>query len=136
MTEQFQVVKLRKRKPLIGKRKSADIKTVNRVLVRAEAFILRIDPCTEQELILAYVKGQFKNASRVFCEKLQTKFDSYCFFKVTHDNITFQNSLNMNNWPEGIIVKRFYANKQNQKHYRNPTMKKSHRMDSAMSLFP
>ena len=73
MAEQVQVVKPRKRKPLIGKCKSAGIKVANRVLVPAEVFISRIDPCADQEQILDYVEGQFKNAASVSCEKLQTK---------------------------------------------------------------
>ena len=65
MAEQFQIVKPRKRKPLIGKCKSAGIKVANQVLVPAEVFISRIDPCTDQEQILDYEKGQFKNETSI-----------------------------------------------------------------------
>ena len=45
MAEQFQVVKPRKRKPLLSKCISAVIKAVNRVLVPAKGFVSKADPC-------------------------------------------------------------------------------------------
>ena len=45
-------------------------------------------------------------------DKLATKFVSYKSFKITLQGVTFSDSLNVENWPEGLIVKRYFTPKQ------------------------
>ena len=56
-----------------------------------------------------FAKDQFNGLSKVICEKLITKYDTYNSFKVSLYGVTFKDSMNTDNWPEGILVKRFYS---------------------------
>ena len=47
-------------------------------------------------------------ASDITCEKLKTKWETYASFKISMTGISFKDSLDKQNWPEGIFVKRFY----------------------------
>ena len=56
-----------------------------------------------------FAKDQFNGLSKVICEKLITKYDTHNSFKVSLYGVTFKDSMNTDNWPEGILVKRFYS---------------------------
>jgi len=64
---------------------------------------------TTSEQVLAHLRSL--NVSLDICEQLKTRHPSYCSFKFECD-IRFKDILmNSNNWPEGIVVKRFYENR-------------------------
>ena len=56
-----------------------------------------------------YVKNQFSDCISVTCSQLSTRYPSYAFFKIVMFGISLQDALNFDNWPEGILVKRFYS---------------------------
>ena len=74
----------------------------------AEVFVSRFHPDTSEQEVQEYVCSQFSDASDITCEKLKTKWDSYASFKISMTGISFKDSLDIENWPEGIFVKRFY----------------------------
>ena len=86
-----------------------DIKSVKPVLKPAIVFISRLDPSTKEKDIENFAKDQFNGLSKVICEKLITKYGTYNSFKVYLYGVTFKDSLNTDNWHEGILVKRFYS---------------------------
>ena len=102
----WKTVKKRLKKSHIGK--ITDIKSVKSVKP-AIVFISRLDPSTKEKDIEKFAKDQFNGLSKVICEKLITKYDTYNSFKVYLYRVTFKDSLNIDNWPEGILVKRFYS---------------------------
>ena len=75
------------------------------VLKPAIVFISRLDPNTKEKDIEKFANDQFNGLSKVICEKLITKYDTYNSFKVSLYGVTFKDSLNTDNWPEGILVK-------------------------------
>ena len=104
----WKTVKKRLKKSHIGKIKMTDIKSVKPVLKPAIVFISRLDPSTKEKDIEKFAKDQFNGLSKVICEKLITKYDTYNSFKVYLYGVTFKDSLNIDNWPEGILIKQFY----------------------------
>ena len=102
-------VKKRLKKLPIGKIKMTDIKFVKPVLKPAIVFISRLDPNTKEKDIKKFAKDQFNGLSKVICEKLITKYDTYNSFKISLYGVTFKDSLNTDNWPAGILVKQFYS---------------------------
>ena len=102
-------VKKRLKKSHIGKIKMTNIESVKLVLKPAIGFISRLDPNTKEKDIEKFAKNQFNGLSKVICEKLVTKYDTYNSFKVSLYGVTFKDSLNTDNWPEGILVQQFYS---------------------------
>ena len=49
------------------------------------------------------------HATSISCTQLRTRFDSYVSFHLTIAGISFKESVHPENWPEGVLVKRFYA---------------------------
>ena len=97
-----------KNKPKIGKKFNASLKVVKNYHKPAEVFVSRFHPDTSEQEVQEYVCSQFSDASDITCEKLKTKWDSYASFKISMTGISFKDSLDIENWPEGIFVKRFY----------------------------
>ena len=87
----------------IGKKQTKIIKTATRHMKPAEVFVSRLHTDTSEEDIKKYVPSQFKNTSNVECEKLKTRFDTYKSFRVTLHDVTFHESMNLDNWPEGVL---------------------------------
>ena len=52
------------------------------------------------------LKKMFRTS--ITCTQLKSKFGSYSSFHLTIQGISFSDSINPNNWPEGKLVKRFY----------------------------
>ena len=72
-------------------------------------FATRFHPETSEDEITSFVASQFSGAKDIKCKKLKTKFDSYSSFRISISSISFKDSLGVENWPEGIFVKRYYV---------------------------
>ena len=92
-----------------GKLKGPQLLPVPKVAKPAQVFISRLQPCTTVFAIKNFAKNQFKNATSISCTQLRTRFDSHASFHLTTAGISFKESVNPENWPEGVLVKRFYA---------------------------
>ena len=102
------VEKTKKKKvSFIGKKQSKELKTIKPPAKPAEVFISRLSPDTAEKEISDYAKAQFPLSSHVECTKLKTKYNTYSSFKVVISGIPFKESLSLENWPEGVLV-RFY----------------------------
>lgn len=108
---EWKTVQKHVRKNFVGKSQNSGIKSVCPMFKPAEVFLSRIHPDTKEDEILVFAKKQFQNATDVQCEKLSTKYNTYNSFKVSLSGIAFRDSVNLNNWPEGILVKRYFAPK-------------------------
>ena len=75
----------------------------------AQASYSRLSPDTEEKEISDYAKAQFPLSSHVECTKLKTIYNTYSSFKVVISGIPFKESFSLENWPEGVLVKRFYT---------------------------
>jgi hypothetical protein len=75
-------------------------------------FVSRLEPDVEQETVKKYVDDKFK--VDFVCEKMKTRYDSYASFKIEgyckDPDVFFEE----NNWPEDILVRRFYKPRNNQ----------------------
>ena len=91
-----------------GKLKGSQLLPVLKVTNPTEVFISRLQPCTTVLAIEKFAKNQFKNAVSISCTQLRTRFDSYSSFHLTIAGISFKEFVNPENWPEGVLVKRFY----------------------------
>ena len=94
---------------LIGKKQSKELKTIKSPAKPAEVFVSQLCPDTDEKEISDYAKAQFPLSSHVECTKLKTKYNTYSSFKVVILGIPFKESLSLENWPEGVLVKRFYS---------------------------
>ena len=104
------VEKTKKKKvSFIGKKQSKELKTIKPPAKPAEVFVSRLNPDTDEKEISDYAKAQFPLSSHVKCTKLKTKYNTYSSFKVVISGIPFKESLSLENWPEGVLVKRFYT---------------------------
>ena len=72
-------------------------------------FVSRFQPHTTIDSMKNYVKTQFSDCKSVTCSQLSTRYPSYTFFKIVMHGISLQDALNLDNWPEGILVKKFYS---------------------------
>jgi len=109
--DDWQKVKKKVKKPsksLVGKLKGGTLKCIQSQRRPADIFISRLHPATTAAEVKSFVSAQFKSAKNVSCSQLKTKYDTYASFYVQIDGITFSESLNLDNWPEGLLVKRFY----------------------------
>ena len=68
-------------------------------------FATRFLPNTSPNEVKDFVTNQF--GAELTCIKLATKFNSYSSFKIT--NVSQKDVLDMDKWPEGILVKKFYS---------------------------
>lgn len=103
------VTKRRKQAPKIGKKLESAIKTVKPLPKLFEIFVTRFDPSTSADELTKFVKTQFENASAVACTQLVTKYQSYASFKVAIRGIPIKECLNVERWPEGVLVKKFFS---------------------------
>ena len=102
----------KRRKPVkqlsIGKKATNDIKTVN-VKPPAKIFLSRLHADTALEQVKVFVKQQFKTEA-VDILKLSAKFpESYFSFRITVSGVAVEDALNMEYWPEGALVKKFFS---------------------------
>jgi len=81
------------------------LQTVDRPVV---LFASRLKPATTCQEIDNYVRQTF-NAKEVECTKLATKYDSYASFKLHVKGVSLEYCLSPNNWPKGILIKKFYS---------------------------
>ena len=95
-------------RPFIGKTKGASLKPIQTQRRPADVFISRLNPDTTAAEVEGFVSAQFKSACSVSCRQLQTKYNTYSSFYLQIDGISFDESLNLDNWPEGLLVKRYY----------------------------
>ena len=91
-----------------GKLKGSQLLPVLKVTEHAEVFISWLQPCTNVLAIKNFSKNQLKNATSISFAQLRTRFDSYASSHLTIAGISFKESVNPENWPEGVLVKRFY----------------------------
>lgn len=76
----------------------------------ADLFITRLHSDTTTHDVLCHIKSQI-GSNRVTVIQLKTKFDSYTSFKVCvpmNKKLVVEDS---KNWPEGVLVKRFFSKK-------------------------
>ena len=85
------------------------MKTIKPPAKPAEVFVSRLSPDTDEKEISDYAKAQFPILSHVECTKLKTKYSTYSSFKIVISGIPFKESLSLENWPERVLVKRFYT---------------------------
>ena len=98
----------RPKNPHEGKLKGSNLQPVAKLSRPAEVFLSRLRPETSCEEVHHFAQSQFSTATSITCTQLKSKFDSYSSFHLTIQGISFSDSINPNNWPEGVLVKRFY----------------------------
>lgn len=108
------------KKTSVGKNKGSHIKSVTPPAV---VFLSRLDPSTKEEEIDSFVKNQFSELKKVECKQLKTRYETYSSFKVSLYGVSFKDSLLCENWPEGILVKRYFppTNQTNQENSAVPS---------------
>ena len=109
--EDFRLVEKRQRKikPPIGKKTSTTLRAVKPILKPAQVFLSRLHLDTTEEEIKNFAVKQFVSATAVSCKKLDTKYSSYSSFYIVLNGVSFNESINVENWPSGTLVKRFYS---------------------------
>lgn len=103
------VTKPNRRQPKIGKGNATGLKAVLPVSKPAEIFVSRLNPETTEDEVKSYAMEQFKDAKEVTCVRIPTKYPTYASFKVSISGIPFKESVNVEKWPLGILVKRYFA---------------------------
>ena len=106
-------------KMIVGRSTHANQLKAARSKSRVDIFVSRLDPeCTTDDVkacLLANDKAS--TASDIFIEKLNTKFDTYSSY---HVSVLVDSSIklslidsfmNSENWPNGILVRRFFKNR-------------------------
>lgn len=88
---------------------------------RAHIFMSRFCPETTTDDVISLTNNVLTNCADVKVEKLKTRFDTYASFNVeicvTRSNFDdlIANIYSAETWPEGILVRRFYRNKNGDK---------------------
>ena len=93
---------------IIGTKRSSFLKGVS---AKSSLFISRLSPSTSSKDIESFVKENFN--INVECQKLVTKYDTYASFKILLDIRYFDTLLNPSNWPEYVLVRKFFEGKNN-----------------------
>ena len=93
---------------IIGTKRSSFLKGVS---AKSSLFITRLSPSTSSKDIESFVKENFNIT--IECQKLVTKYDSYASFKILLDTKYFDTLLNPSNWPEYVLVRKFFESKNN-----------------------
>ena len=108
--EKWKITKKR-RKPVttVGKKVTTIFKSVKPLSRPSEIFVSRFEPHTTIDSVENYVKPQFSDCKSVTCSKLSTRYSSYTSFKIVMHGISLQDALNLDNWPEEILLKTFYS---------------------------
>lgn len=116
----WKTIKKTPKKTSVGKNKGSHLKSV---APPAVVFLSRLDPSTKEEEIDSYVKNQFSELKKVECMQLKTRYETYSSFKVSLYGVSFKDSLLCENWPEGILVKRYFppTNQTNQENSTVPS---------------
>jgi uncharacterized coiled-coil protein SlyX len=74
-------------------------------------FLSRFEPDVESNTVKKYVDEKFKVSFT--CEKMKTRYDSYSSFKVEGYCKSTDAFFDAENWPEDILVRRFYQARKN-----------------------
>ena len=108
--EKWKITKKR-RKPVttVRKKMTTIFKSVKPFSRSFEIFVSTFQPHTTIDSVENYVKTQFSDCKSATCSQLSTRYPSYASFKIVMHGISLQDALNLDNWPEGILVKRFYS---------------------------
>ena len=92
----------------VDKRQSKELKNIKPPAKPAEVFVSRLSPDTDEKEICDYAKAQYPLLSHVERTKLSINYNAYSFLKVVISGIPYKESLSLENWPEGVLAKRFY----------------------------
>ena len=85
---------------------SVGLRTVEQ---RFSLFISRIHPEVTDDIVKDYLT---RNKITDFeCEKLKTKYNTYCSFRVILPQKVMESVLNESFWPSGTLVKEFLSKK-------------------------
>ena len=84
---------------------STNLKAVSRPV---HIFGTRFYPNTTKAQIAEFINNQFKSGTSVDAVKLKTRYDIYALFKISITGVLFNDCFKLENWPEGILVKKFY----------------------------
>ena len=101
------------KRPKIQRRKLSKVGTLPSTNLKAVSRPVRIlgtrfDPNTTETQIAEFINNQFKSATSVDVVKLKTRYDSYASFEISITGVQFNDCFNLENWPEDILVKKFY----------------------------
>ena len=101
--------KRRKLLSTVGKKVTTIFKSVKPLSRPSEIFVSTFQHHITIDSVKNYVKTQFSDCKSASCSQLSTRYPSYASFKIVMHGISLQDALNLDNWPEGILVKRFYS---------------------------
>ena len=102
--DNFTKVEKRRRSTRIGRMKQSDLKVVEKPV---NIFVSRFHADVSESEIKQFAQTRFKSATTVIVEKLKTKFDSYSSFKISIAGVPAKECLDLEQWPTGILVKKF-----------------------------
>ena len=97
--------KRKKKSSYVGKLKNAEIKAIKKPLT---LFASRFKPETTEDNIQDFLK-QNLSCTEISCVKLKTRKEFYASFKITIIGAEMKQAFNMDIWPDGILVKKFYS---------------------------
>ena len=97
--------KQRRKLSRVGTIPSTNLKAVSRPV---HIFGTRFDPNTTETQIAEFINNQFKSATSVDAATLKTRYDNNASFKISITGVLFNDCFNLENWPDGILVKKFY----------------------------
>jgi uncharacterized coiled-coil protein SlyX len=112
--EAFKTVTYKKRRRqnlVVGKAGQTGLSSKGRFV---SLFVSRLEPDIEAEKIQTYIKSKFNVTFE--CEKLKTKYDSYASFKLQGFCVDPSVFYKAENWPENILVRRFFSAKNTNLH--------------------
>ena len=96
-----------KRKAVIGVTKTTD-GTLNVVRKRhISLFVSQLSPNSTCEDVSSFVKKSLK-VNEILCEKLQSRHPDHALFKTDLRIDQDTNVLDPENWPDGLLVRRFF----------------------------
>ena len=112
MADGFTVVqnKKKRRPPVIGKKPDHALKVLKGK--RSSIFISRLSPDSTVRDIESFVHKSF-NVSQLSCEKLKTRHDAYASFRLDITLTDCDDIFAPVNWPEGILIRKYFHPKQN-----------------------
>ena len=80
-------------------------------------FVSRLRPSVEEETLKLHIKT-ISSTDKVTCEKLKVKYDNYVSYKIVLGDLQknkIPSVFQSENWPKGIVVKRWYEKKTDDK---------------------
>ena len=85
--------------------KQSDLKVVEKPV---NIFVSRFHPDVLESKIKQFAQSRLKSATTVIVEKLKIKFDTYSTFKIFIAGVPANECLDLEQWPTGILVKKFF----------------------------